>query len=190
MLNLMELKLLLRRLNNMKKDIFLEKSSKFISITSKLISRLRFSDPNQIVSYLDINISYIKLGQEIRKKLNESEQITDEMFMYYWNNKEIIKEFNKNEEKRIMCNYNYKSRKALYQDMDFLSIEILNNKLLITPLYQDGLASYTSVKGKDGFAVKFEYPLTITDEELGKATMDAFEYCTSIYSFIRKNNSK
>lgn len=101
--------------------------------------------------------------------------------MSYWNNKEIIKNFIKNEEQKVMHAYKYRSRKALYQDIDFLSIDILNNKLFITPLHQDGLASYTSVKGKDGFAIKFEYPLTITDEELGKVTIDAFKYCTSIY---------
>lgn len=54
----------------MKRDVLLEKSSKFISITSKLISKLRFTNPNQLVSYLDTNTSYINLGQEIRKKKN------------------------------------------------------------------------------------------------------------------------
>ncbi len=55
--------------------------------------------------------------------------------------------------------------------------------LKITPLHQDGLGSYTSVRNKEGVAIKFEYSvnLLLFPEELGNKIIEAFKYSTSIY---------
>ncbi|MFC1064292.1 contact-dependent growth inhibition system immunity protein [Pasteurella multocida] len=65
----------------------------------------------------------------------------------------------------------------------FLSVSIYNNMLKITPLHQDGLGSYTSVRNKEGVAIKFEYSvnLLLFPEELGNKIIEAFKYSTSIY---------
>ncbi|MCK3655915.1 hypothetical protein A4G19_09120 [Pasteurellaceae bacterium Macca] len=165
----------------MKKDIFLEKTNRYISVTSYLIGRLRFANPNQDVSYLDLDVSYIEFGKKIRDKLNESREISEDTFMYYFNNRVVIDEFLDKEEKRIKKVYGYKSIKEIYKEISFLSVHILNDTLYIAPNHQDSLDGYTSVRDKNGNAIEFEYPINLTDEALGKAVMQAFEYCTSIY---------
>lgn len=166
----------------MKKDILIEKSSKYISITSKLIGRLRFLNVEQEVYYLDLNISYSDLGKKIREKLSESREVSEEEFMYYWKNKEIMVEFTKNENKKIFSKYGYKNQKELYKDLFFLDVSIHNEALFIEPMHQNSLGGYTAASDKNGQAIEFKYPLNLTDEELGKATMEAFKYCTSIYN--------
>ncbi|QGM80499.1 contact-dependent growth inhibition system immunity protein [Otariodibacter oris] len=84
----------------MKKDITLEKTSKYISITANLIARLRFADINQKVSYLDLDIPFEDFGKEIRAKLSESKEVTDDVFMYHWNNQDEMDKFTQLEEKK------------------------------------------------------------------------------------------
>ncbi|MGC7560379.1 contact-dependent growth inhibition system immunity protein [Pasteurella sp. PK-2025] len=167
----------------MKRDIFIVKTSRYISIASNLIGRLGIINPEQIVSYLDIDVSNSMLGNEVKKKLAESREITEEVFMYYWKNNSDIESFNSQEEKRIKEKYGYRNRKSIYKDSIFLSVSIYNNILKITPLHQDGLGSYTSVKNKEDTAIKFEYSvnLLLSSEELGNKIVEAFKYSTSIY---------
>ncbi|HDR0809145.1 TPA: CdiI family contact-dependent growth inhibition immunity protein, partial [Pasteurella multocida] len=75
----------------------------------------------------------------------------------------------------------YKNRKEIYKNMDFLSVSILDKKVIITPLHQDSLNGYTAIKDEKGKSVKFEHPIDISDEELGKVVMEGVKYCTSIY---------
>ncbi|WP_424407925.1 contact-dependent growth inhibition system immunity protein [Pasteurella sp. PK-2025] len=167
----------------MKRDVFIVKTSRYISIVSNLLGRLGVVDPKQIVSYLDIDVSNSMLGNEVKKKLAESREITEEVFMYYWKNNSEIELFNSQEEKRIKEKYGYRNRKSIYKDSIFLSVSIYNNMLKITPLHQDGLGSYTSVRNKEGVAIKFEYSvnLLLFPEELGNKIIEAFKYSTSIY---------
>ncbi|QLB12914.1 uncharacterized protein DUF1436 [Bisgaardia hudsonensis] len=165
----------------MKKEILFKKTSKYISITAYLIARLRFSDINQKVSYLELDIPFVDFGKEIRAKLSESKEVADEVFMYYYNHLEEMRKFTQHEEKKVMETYGYKNKTSLYKDTIFLIIKVNNDMLYIEPCHNYSLGSFTSVKDENKKAIKFEYPLTISDEELGKATMEAFEYCTSIY---------
>ncbi|MGC6360569.1 contact-dependent growth inhibition system immunity protein [Bisgaard Taxon 45] len=113
----------------------------------------------------------------------ESREITEEVFMYYWKNNSEIELFNSQEEKRIKEKYGYRNRKSIYKDSIFLSVSIYNDILKITPLHQDGLGSYTSVRNKEDIAIKFEYSvnLLLSSEELGNKIVEAFKYSTSIY---------
>ncbi|MDG2944691.1 contact-dependent growth inhibition system immunity protein [Exercitatus varius] len=165
----------------MKKGVFIELTSNYISIASELKGRMTVINPSQEVSYLDTKITDLNLGVEIKKKLSESHEITEDVFMNYWENRD---EFNKKlqlKEEKIIKLYRYKNRKSLYKDTLFLSIGITNNILFITPLHQDGLGTFGTVRDKDGKGVEFEYPVNLSDEELGKAVKEAFGYCTSIY---------
>lgn len=166
----------------MRKEIFIEKTSKYISITSYLIGRLPVPNVEQIVTYLSSDVSNVEFGKAIRNKLSESREISEEVFMHYWDNKSELKEFNEKEEKKIIEVYGYGNKRSLYKDTLFVSVSILNNKLIMTPLHQDGLGSYGTVI-EDGKGVDFEYPVTLllSPEELGKAVIDAFKHSTSIY---------
>ncbi|HED4441058.1 TPA: CdiI family contact-dependent growth inhibition immunity protein, partial [Pasteurella multocida] len=43
------------------------------------------------------------------------------------------------------------------------------------------LDGYTAIEDENRKWVRFEYPIDISDEELGKVVMEGFKYCTSIY---------
>lgn len=165
----------------MKKDVFLEKSSKYISIQSYLIGRLGIPNIDRMPLFLDQNPAYDVLGKSIYTELENSIEISGEKFLYYWNNNELIDAFRNNVNLGIMKNYGYKNYRDICKDSLFLSVKIYNNILYITPYHQDGLGTFGTVRDKSGNAVKFEYPINLSDEELGKAVMEAFEYCTSIY---------
>ncbi|HDR1572148.1 TPA: CdiI family contact-dependent growth inhibition immunity protein, partial [Pasteurella multocida] len=47
--------------------------------------------------------------------------------------------------------------------------------------HQDGLGTFGTARDRYGKAIEFTYSIDLSDEELGKAVMDAFEYSTSIY---------
>ncbi|MFC0323058.1 contact-dependent growth inhibition system immunity protein [Gallibacterium melopsittaci] len=174
---------------NVNKGILVRKNNEFILVTSYLISLIDVTDPEQDFIYLPIDISFDDLGAMIKKKLSASKVLNNEEFSKIMNS-DKIKKLDKNLEIDMKKKFNYKNRKSIYQYMDFLTIDINNNKIIIKPKHQDSLDGFTTLKNSEGEITQFEYPLTITDEELGKATMDAFEYCTSIYSFIRENSSK
>lgn len=165
----------------MKQSILIKKTSKVILIYSYLIARILRMDAKQEVSCLDINISNLNLGKEIKKKLSESHIITEDMFMNIWKRRGELDKLLQQKEENIINQYGYKNKKAFQREIHFLSVDVRNNILYVAPLHQDGLDSFGTVKDKDGKGVEFEYPINISDEELGKAVMEAFEYCTSIY---------
>lgn len=165
----------------MSKSLCIEKTSKYIYIMSELKGLMNVINPNQERVYLEPDISATELGRVIIKKFSESYEITQQEFYDLWNKREELNKQNKIEEKRIIELYKYKNIKELYKDTLFLSVSILNNILYVTPAHQDGLGTFGTVRDNSGKAVQFEYPTDLSDEELGKAVMEGFKYCTSIY---------
>lgn len=165
----------------MKQSILIKKTSKVILIYSYLVARILRMDENQDISYLNTNISNFDLGKEIKKKLSESHSITEEMFMNIWKHRGELDKILQQKEEEIINQYGYKNKKAFQREIHFLSVDVRNNILYVAPLHQDGLDSFGTVKDKDGKGVEFEYPVNLSDEELGRAVKEAFEYCTSIY---------
>ncbi|EIJ70887.1 contact-dependent growth inhibition system immunity protein [Pasteurella bettyae] len=165
----------------MKQSILIKKTDKFVLIYSYLVGRILRVDAKQQVSYSNTNIGDLDLGKKIREKLSESHSITEELFMDIWKHRNELDEILQKKEEEIIKKCGYKNKNAFQRDISFLSVDIRNNILFITPLHQDGLDSFETVRDKDGQGVEFEYPVNLSDEELGKAVKDAFEYCTSIY---------
>lgn len=165
----------------MKKSILIKKTSKVILIYGCVVARITRVDAKQEIIYLDANISDLNLGKEIKKKLSESYSITEEMFMNIWENRSELDKILLQKEEEIIRLCGYKNKKAFQREVSFLSVDVRNNILYVTPFHQDGLDSFGTVRDKDGNGVEFEYPVNLSDEELGEAVMRAFEYCTSIY---------
>ena len=165
----------------MKQSILIKKTNKFILIYSYLIARIHRMDAEQEIRYLDINISNLDLGKEIKKKLSESYSITEEVFMNIWKRRDELNEVLWRKEEEIIKQCGYKNKKAFQRDTSFLSVDVRGNILYVTPYHQDGLDSFGTVRDKEGKGIDFEYSVNLSDEELGKAVMEAFEYCTSIY---------
>lgn len=129
---------------------------------------------------MDANPAYDVLGKAIYAELEHSREVSKEEYSYYWNNKEWIASFNDNINREVMKNYGYKNYREICKDTLFLSVSIFNDLLEITPYHQDGLGTFTGIKNKPQ-GLQLEYSVGLSNEELGKAVMEAFEYCTSIY---------
>ncbi|QIM61984.1 hypothetical protein A1D29_00885 [Pasteurellaceae bacterium Orientalotternb1] len=165
----------------MKRDVILEKTSKYISIQSSLIGRLRFANIHKLPTFLEISTSVKELGRVIHHELEESKEISEAEFQFYWDNDVLFSSFQENIHKEVMKKYGYKNYRQIYKDTLFLNVIIHNNVLYITPYHQDGLGTFGTARDRYGKAIEFTYPIDLSDEELGKAVMDAFEYSTSIY---------
>ncbi|URJ85101.1 contact-dependent growth inhibition system immunity protein [Pasteurella multocida] len=80
-----------------------------------------------------------------------------------------------------MSVYGYKSAKAICKDALFVTVLVINNSIVIRSTHQDALGTFGTARDRYGKAIEFTYSIDLSDEELGKAVMDAFEYSTSIY---------
>lgn len=165
----------------MKRHVFIEKTSKYISVRSYLIGRFRLPDFKNEILYLETNVSMEVLGKSIDRKLYESRQIPETEFMELWSNRKEFEKFNELENKKIIREYGYKNKREICKDALFLNVSIYNDNIHITPSHQDGLCTYTTAIDKNGDSVEFEYPVNLSYKELGEAVMKGFEYCTSIY---------
>ncbi|TCP92064.1 uncharacterized protein DUF1436 [Cricetibacter osteomyelitidis] len=162
------------------KSILIRKNKDFLLVTSYLKGLIGMTNPEQNFEYTSLDISHDYLGEIIRKKLKESRVLEISEFQKIFHS-EKMKSLTNSLEKEMKLKFGYKNKKEIYRDMNFLSIDINNGKLIVTPHHQDSLDGFTSVRDKNGNTVTFEYPITLSDEELGIAVMKAFEYCTSIY---------
>ncbi|QLB42326.1 CdiI family contact-dependent growth inhibition immunity protein [Mannheimia pernigra] len=165
---------------NSRKSVLIRKNKDFIFVSHYLIGRISISDPTQDFNFLPCDIEDLELGNYISRKLKNSRIINTEEFnkLFYSNE---IKDFTERLEMKLKKKFNYRNKKLIYKDMDFVSIDIEGCKLTITPHHQDSLGGFTSVNRQDGKAIEFEYPANLSDEELGAAVMEALKYCTSIY---------
>ncbi|HDX1086741.1 contact-dependent growth inhibition system immunity protein [Pasteurella multocida] len=161
-------------------SVIIRKTDKFILINYFLEGLISVLDPEQVINLLPPNITYSSLGKDIKENLLKSRKIEFNEFNLIISS-DKPKEFLQSMEKRIKEEFLYKNRKEIYKNMDFLSVSILDKKVIITPLHQDSLNGYTAIKDEKGKWVKFENPIDISDEELGKVVMEGFKYCTSIY---------
>lgn len=73
-------------------------------------------------------------------ELENSREISGKEFEYYWNNDDLFSSFQENLNKDVMRIYGYKNYRQICKDTLFLSVNINNNILYITPSHQDGLA--------------------------------------------------
>ncbi|HDR1043956.1 contact-dependent growth inhibition system immunity protein [Pasteurella multocida] len=161
-------------------NVIVKRTDKFILVNYFLEGVLSVLDPKQDINLLSPNITYSALGKYIRENLSKSRKIdfdelraimtldSDDTFLKYL-------------EQKIKEEFSYKNKKEIYKNMDFLSVRIMNNKIIITPHHQDCLNGYTAIEDENRKWVRFEYPIDISDEELGKVVMEGFKYCTSIY---------
>ncbi|TNH04638.1 DUF1436 family protein, partial [Testudinibacter sp. TR-2022] len=161
------------------KNILIRKNKDVIVITYFLQGLLSMSDPEQKPIFLPVDVDDKVLGESVKEALLKSREIPLDEFYKIFNSGEV-QLFSKKIEQQLQEHFGYKSRKAIYNTMDFLSVD-MEEVFSIVPNHQDSLDGYTAVKKKDGTAIEFEYSLEISDEELGMKIREAFKYCTSIY---------
>lgn len=162
------------------KSIFIEVNCDFILVTSLITGMLSMVNPDQDFIFNEVDISDLDLGRLIKKKLNESKEISFEEFQAIFNS-EKMEGLQKNLEEEMKKHYGYKNKKSIYKDMSSLSLEQDDLCITISPLHQDSLDGSTGISLPDNSPLEFKYDKNISDEELGKAIRQALTYCTSIY---------
>ncbi|WP_044469613.1 contact-dependent growth inhibition system immunity protein [Mannheimia massilioguelmaensis] len=162
------------------KSVLIEKNKEYVSVMYLHYGMAWITEPNQDIQFYPPDISNIELGMIIKYKLSLSREIGLAEFHKIFNSEEF-KSLSKRTEQMLKDIFGYKTKKAIYKNMLFVSVYMNEHSINITPHHQDSLGGYTSVKSTDGKVIEFKYPLLLSDEELGKAVMNAFEYCTSIY---------
>ena len=126
---------------------------------------------------LSLDVSNEVLGQSIIIALNAGKSIPPEDIKGILFSPELDK-LMKERDKKLMAEFGYKSKKALFKHMRNVGITYINDSYKISPSHQDGLDySFTGLSKDDEIIL----PNDATDEELGQAVRLAYEKCTSIY---------
>ncbi|HDR1830100.1 TPA: CdiI family contact-dependent growth inhibition immunity protein, partial [Pasteurella multocida] len=119
-------------------SVLIKKTEKFILVNYFLEGVLSVLDPKQDINLLPPNITYSALGKHIRENLSKSREIDfDELRAIMSLDSDGT--FLKSLETKIKEEFSYKNRKEIYKNMDFLSVSIMNNIIIITPWHQDSL---------------------------------------------------
>lgn len=164
-----------------RKEIIIRRNKEFISIDAYLVAQCLLISPHQKTLYCSPKIDFSSLGKYIKAKLDESEEISPYEMAELFNNHKFDHNFQNNDFSYLNRKITLQNRKKLYRNMNTLRVSIHNDVILIYPCHQINLEEFQNIKinNKDLY---FEYPINIKDEILGKAIMDCFDHCTSIYS--------
>ncbi|HDR0629957.1 contact-dependent growth inhibition system immunity protein [Pasteurella multocida] len=165
---------------NKAKKVFVEVNKEFIFVTSFLRGIFSVTDPDQEFIFNPVDISDIELGRLVREKFEGSKEMPAKEFLALFHS-EKIQGLQKKLENEMKLLYGYKSRKSIYKDMSFLSLELNDSNISVFPLHQDSLDGFTAILNLDKTQLEFKYDINISDEELGKAVREGLKYCTSIY---------
>lgn len=126
---------------------------------------------------LSTNVKNKILGESIQIALNAGKNIPPENVKNILFSPELDSLMTERV-KKLMAEFGYKSKKALFKHMRKVSITYINDTYKISPSHQDGLDySFTGLSKADEIIL----PNDATDEELGQAVRLAYEKCTSIY---------
>jgi hypothetical protein len=150
----------------------------FFQIWTMSRAGLRYADPDVEPFYLEPDVDNQVLGNTLRIALSKSKEIVGIKFMEIFKSGRV-QEKDKEENKKLMKQYGYKTKRALYKNMDKCSISVFEGNIEIQPTHHDSLDGYSANQNKGPFALLI--PETATDEELGAAVREGFTRCTSIF---------
>jgi hypothetical protein len=139
---------------------------------------LQYGDPDVEPFYLPSDADHQTLGQTLRLALSKSKEVSSEKFMEIFKSG-IVQEKLKAEDKKLLKQYGYKSKRDLYKNMDCCWITVYEGKIEIKPTHQDSLDGSSGISN-DGPEILY-LPVNATDEELGAALREGLSRCTSVF---------
>jgi hypothetical protein len=139
---------------------------------------LRYGDPDVEPFYLPPDTSNQDLGITLRMAMSKSKQVSAEKFMEIFKSG-IVQEKSKEEDKKLMKQYSYKTKRALYRNMDICWISVYEGKIEIKPTHHNSIDGYSGISN-DGPEILY-LPVTASDEELGAALREGLSRCTSVF---------
>ncbi len=136
---------------------------------------LSYAEPDAPPYYLPANTDDAMLGHTLRLALKASRWVNVDEFQKIFHSG-VVQQLGKDREAWAMKAYGYKSKRAMYRDMDSCSVTVAEGKIEIQPLHHKSLDGYSATK--DGPQPLYA-PQTATDAELGAALREGFKLCTS-----------
>lgn len=147
----------------------------FIQITTFSQGMLDYAEPDVPPHYLTPDMDNARLGHTLRLALAASKKVSTEEFQKIFHSG-VIQSLNKDRVARVMKQYGYKTKRAMYSNLGNCSISIADNQIKIQPMHHKSLDGYSAMT--DGPQPLY-IPETATDAELGAALRESFKRCTS-----------
>lgn len=147
----------------------------FFRITTMSQGMLDYAEPDASPHYLTPDVDDATLGHTLRLALKASKRVSVEEFQKIFHSG-VIQKLGNERDAWAMKHYGYKTKRAMYKNMDSCSISVADRQIEIAPLHHKSLDGYSAtVDGPHPLYV----PESATNEKLGAALRDGFSRCTS-----------
>lgn len=137
---------------------------------------MSYAEPGVPVLYLAPNVTDEELGAALRSSLANSRRVTLEEFQEIFHSR-IVQDLEKERTASAISRYGYKTKRAMYKNMDTCTISLFDDQIEIQPTHQKSLDVYTVRKNGGPFALSVA--AAATDAEIGALLREAFTRCTS-----------
>jgi hypothetical protein len=128
-------------------------------------------DPEYLVPDVDDAI----LGATLRQCLQKSRHIEMSEFQRMFK-AGLFNQLDEERNQAAMQKYGYKTKRAMYKNMDNCSVDLVDGKIKIQPMHHKSLDGYSATKdGPEPLVVD----VSISNAELGAALREGFKRCTS-----------
>lgn len=147
----------------------------FFLIATQSTGMFTYGEPNAPLHYLPPDANDAQLGQTLRIALKASKQVAIEEFQKIWKSG-ILKNNEIEREARMMQEYGYKTKRAMYKHMVTCSVEVADGQIEISPSHSDRKGGHSRNANDEIENVRL--PDTASDAELGAALREGFKRCT------------
>lgn len=162
----------------MKKDLKMATvfyNGSFFWLNTQAVGMIAVGDAEIEPQFLATDVDDETLGAAVQRSVLRSRQIEMTEFQKSFNSG-AYNELDEVREKQVMQKYGYKTKRALYKNMDRCSVDLSDGKIKIQPMHHKSLDGYSATtSGPEPFVVD----AAICDAELGAALREAFKRCTS-----------
>jgi hypothetical protein len=150
-------------------------NSDFFEIITFSIGMLGYAEPEAPPHYLEPDVDDAVLGATLRVALAASKRVTAEEFQNIFASG-VVQELGTERAKAVMKKHGYKTKRAMYKNMDNCSVDVVDEGIKIQPMHHKSLGVYSATA--DG-PQPIEIDVSVTDAELGAALREGFKRCTS-----------
>ncbi|WP_082221316.1 contact-dependent growth inhibition system immunity protein [Herbaspirillum chlorophenolicum] len=147
----------------------------FYRFTTMSRGMLGYAEPSVSPCFLAPFVDNEALGNALRNALSESRLVSAEEFQKIFHSG-IVQELEKKRDVEAMKTYGYKTKRALYEKMDFCSVSLFEHQIEIQPTHKKSLDGWTVKRDEGPFSLYV--PKSAADEELGAALREGFTRCT------------
>lgn len=147
----------------------------FFEIITCSRGMLGYAEPSAPPHYLAPDVDNATIGATLRTALAASKRVSVEEFQKIFASG-VIQQLGEEREKVAMQKYGYKTKRAMYKNMDNCSVDVVDGKIKIQPMHHKTIDGYSATK--DG-PPPLVVDALVSDAELGATLREGFKSCTS-----------